>query len=187
MASSILSKAQNAAISGNVKDDKGNPLHYVYITDDPAKTATFTDSLGNFSINVSAGTKLKFQRSGYKDAEGTAATNVTVVMVSNGSTDVDNTTLATKGSGDNIQDNSTMGTGGVIAPGHLKGNVHGNRYLLDNFAHGYLINASGDLVHTSGTIYDYDKMKLIIQSVDHLNEIFQIIEMVGKNGTNSNN
>ena len=174
MASSILSKAQNAAISGNVKDDKGNPLHYVYITDDPAKTATFTDSLGNFSINVSAGTKLKFQRSGYKDAEGTAATNVTVVMVSNGSTDVDNTTIATKGSTDNGPDNSTMGTGGVIAPGHLKGNVHGNRYLLDNFAHGFLINASGDLVHTPGTIYDYDKMSGYVLSTSDKNNVAEL-------------
>src|ERR1700743_1154455 len=90
MASSILSKAQNAVISGTVKDDKGNPLHYVYVTDDPAKTATFTDSLGNFKISANAGAKLKFEHSGFKDAEAVAAANLQVTLTGNGSPDQEN-------------------------------------------------------------------------------------------------
>jgi len=174
MVASVLVKAQSSTISGNVKDDKGNALHYVYITDDPAKTATFTDSLGNFNINVPAGAKLKFQHSGYKTGEATAAQNVQVVLTGDGSKDVDNVTLNTKGTGTDKTDNSTMGTGGVIAPGHLQGNVHGNRYLLDNFAHGFLIDADGELVHTPGTIYDYDKMSAIVLSTADGNNVAQL-------------
>jgi len=174
MTASVFVKAQSSTISGNVKDDKGNPLHYVYITDDAAKVATFTDSLGSFNIGVSAGAKLKLQRSGYKVGEATAAPNVQIVLAGDGSKDVDNVTLNTKGSGTDKTDNSTMGTGGVIAPGHMQGNVHGNRYLLDNFAHGFLIDADGNLIHTPGTIYDYDKMSAIVLSTADGNNVAQL-------------
>jgi hypothetical protein len=168
-----IASAQTTNIIGTVKDEKGNPLHYVYITDEPVKAATFTDSLGNFKINVSGGAKLKFQRSAFKGTEAIAAPDMQVSLTGDGSADVDNATLATKGSAEKT-DNSTMGTGGVIAPGHVKGNVHGNRYLLDNFAHGFLINASGELIHTPGTIYDYDKMGGYVLSTSDMNKVAEL-------------
>jgi len=165
--------AQTTNIIGTVKDEKGNPLQYVYVMDEPAKTATFTDSRGNFKINVGAGAKLKFLRSAYKSTEAIAAPDMQVSLNADGSADIENATLATKNPAEKV-DNSTMGTGGAIAPGHVKGNVHGNRYLLDNFAHGFLINASGELIHTPGTVYDYDKMAGYVLSTSDMNKVAEL-------------
>jgi hypothetical protein len=154
-----LTKAQTATVIGSVKDDKGNPLHYVFVLDAQAKSATYTDSLGNFSIATSAGSKLQFQHSGYKDATADAGgTALQIVLNSNGSPDTDKGTLSTRVSDGSNATNATMGNGGAIAPGHVKGDVHGNRYLFDNFAHGFIINSSGELMHDPGNLYNYDKI-----------------------------
>jgi hypothetical protein len=154
----VMAKAQTT--TGSVKDDKGNPVHYVFVLNGQSKNATYTDSLGNFAISSNAGDKLQFQHSGYKNATADVSGNagLQIVLSANGSPDTDQGTLSTRVTAGSANDNATMGNGGAIAPGHVKGDVHGNRYLFDNFAHGFIINSSGELMHDPGNLYDYDKM-----------------------------
>src|ERR1700710_728105 len=63
-----LAKAQINTVTGSVKDEKGNPLHFVFVGDSKYKNATFSDSLGNFAIAVHPDSKLQFQLAGHKDA-----------------------------------------------------------------------------------------------------------------------
>src|SRR5437016_7923712 len=62
-----VTKAQVNNITGSVTNEKGNPVHDVFVADDQYKNATFTDSLGNFVIAVHPDSKLKLEHAGYKD------------------------------------------------------------------------------------------------------------------------
>jgi hypothetical protein len=153
-----LANAQTTA-SGTVKDDKGNPLHFVFIEDGEHNLATFSDSLGNFSIPVQADSKLKFELAGYGDVAIANANNANWQVVMQGAASasgnaVSKETLAATGMTMQRPDNIPFD----MLPGHKKGNVHGNRYLFDNFVHGFFINSSGDLAHAKDYTLDYDKI-----------------------------
>jgi formylmethanofuran dehydrogenase subunit A len=62
-----MAKAQNNIITGNVNDEQGNPISAVFIMQGQTTNATFTDSVGNFSIKVNPGGVLKFDAPGYAD------------------------------------------------------------------------------------------------------------------------
>jgi hypothetical protein len=162
IAAAQFTKAQITNATGSVKDDKGSPLHFVFISDDQYKNAAFTDSLGNFTITVQPDSKLKFDLPGYESTTIAVDKNnaaLQVVLKSSGSTasQASITAKVTAQSSGN-EAATTYGSGGVIAPGHQKGNTHGNMYLFDTFEHGFLITASGQLVHDPNDRYDYDKM-----------------------------
>src|ERR1700744_1427507 len=159
IAAAQLTKAQTTNATGSVKDDKGSPLHFVFISDDQYKNAAFTDSLGNFTIAVHPDSKLKFDLPGYESTTvaGNAAIQVVLKAGSSAASQASITAKVTAVSSGN-EAAATYGSGGVIAPGHQKGNTHGNMYLFDTFVHGFIITASGELAHDPNDRYDYDKM-----------------------------
>ena len=149
--------AQN--IVGTVRDEKGNPLHFVFVGNIHDKNVTYTDSLGNFTIAASPGTKLDVDLRGYETA------SITI----NKADDSPQVTLKSTGPGGSGKSVSTItGRDSTVErpnsiyldrlPGHEKGKTKGNRYLFDIFAHGYFINTSGDLVYNRDYLFDYDKM-----------------------------
>lgn len=151
--------AQTANIVGTVRDDKGNPLHFVFVGSIQDKVAVFTDSLGNFTIGVTPGTKLDFDLRGY---EGTSLTiskpddSPQVVLKSTGAA-ASNSSVSTIARKDTIfqrPDNVYLDR----LPGHEKGKTKGNRYLLDVFAHGIFVNAHDELVYNRDYLFDYDKI-----------------------------
>jgi len=152
--------AQTNEITGNVKNDKGQPLHFVFVLDRQAKNAVFTDSLGNFTITANAGAQLQFDAKGYTDETVPAASGLNVVLKPSGSnvntsTAISTAPIVTK---DPNNPEATIGSGGVISPSHQKGQLHGNLYLFDTFVHGFVIGPSGTLSYNPNYLYDYDKI-----------------------------
>jgi len=160
-----LTKAQVSNITGMVVDAKGNPLHDVFVADQQNKTATFSDSLGNFTIAVRPDSKLHFERAGYKDTliagvkpgmqiamtpEGTDGQGA---MAGN-SSDQGQSSALTK----NEVARMSNDMGGYLRPSHEKGDTRGSQYLFETFVHGYMINSSGDIVYKPNYLLDYDKM-----------------------------
>lgn len=150
--------AQTSNIIGTVKDEKGNPLHFVFVGNVNEKIAAYTDSMGNFNLAVAPGTKLEFDLRGY---EGTSLTinkaddspQVTLKSISTG---VSNNSVST------IKRDTTFQRPNNVyldrLPGHEKGKTKGNRYLLDIFAHGIFVNSQGSLVYNRDYLFDYDKI-----------------------------
>lgn len=163
-----ISTAQNSPVNGNVKDDKGNALRYAFVEDAQDQRATFSDSLGNFNMTAPAGAKLQISLPGYESAAANAASNLQVTLKSTGAATQSGTFSAqvqTQKSDDNL---NTYGTGGVLAPGHQKGNVHGNQYLFNTFVPGYFIQTSGELVYDPNARLDYDKIGgLLLRTTDN--------------------
>ena len=156
-----ISSAQTKTITGQVKDEQGKPLHFVFVGDMQNKYAVFTDSLGNFSIPAKAGAKLTFSLLGYGGQSiGADNSNLQVVLKSSGGAvnnaeETISTNLQTTNSNEPL---ATIGSGGVIAPSHQKGNLRGSMYIFETFAPGYVITASGELNYKPTYLFDYDKV-----------------------------
>ncbi len=166
-----LSTAQSITVTGNINDGKGSPLHDVFVADNDLKSAVFTDSLGNFTIEVPTGSKLQFQHEGYVDTL-IAITNNTSLQFSirplgsgagSAGTLTANKTVSeqaqsahTEGSDmSSLSNGSSIGGAGLA---HKKGNVHGSRYLFEDFVHGFLVNSSNEIIYNQAYLFDYDKM-----------------------------
>jgi len=159
LAAAFIANAQTSAITGTVKDEHGNPLHFVFVGDMQNKYAVFTDSLGNFSIPAKSDAKLKFSLLGYKEEDLSAAsTSLQVVLKSTGEAADAQTVSTDLKTTDANQPLATMGDGGVIAPTHQKSELRGSMYIFKNFAHGYVITASDDINYSPNYLFDYDKM-----------------------------
>ena len=184
--STAFLNAQNINLTGSVKDEKGNALHFVFIADYQSKTATFSDSLGNFTIAVRSASKLQFESEGYQtvviDMEQNKG-NVDVVLKATGAAVSGNSSSGrlTETQNINYNDLATIGTGGIVAPAHQKGKLHGNQYLFDTFVYGFIINSAGELVYNSSYLFDYDK----IGGGLLLTKDKRIIEQIDRNQTTS--
>lgn len=174
-AAAFIANAQTNAITGTVKDEQGSPLRFVFVGDMQNKYAVFSDSLGNYSIPAKSDAKLKFSLLGYKEENIVAnGTSLQVVLKPTGeaadaqavSTDLKTT--------DANQPLATIGDGGVIAPTHQKAELRGSMYIFKNFAHGYVVTASGDINYNPSYLFDYDKMGgalLLTQNKRVINEV----------------
>jgi len=167
-----ITKYQTSNITGTVTNQQGTPLHFVFVHDQKSTNATFTDSLGNFTVITQPAAELQFELTGYKDtliSAGKLSANAQIVLKPNGSADGSATAstaptgLSTKPitvgyqANENISNAGTSG-GTITGMAHQKGNVHGNRYLFEDFAHGFVVNAQGTLFANPTYLYDYDKM-----------------------------
>jgi hypothetical protein len=177
IAIAFVTYGQTNTITGMVKDEQGNPLHFVFVGDMQNKYAVFTDSLGNFSIPVPSDTKLKVSILGYKDetvVPGNSNLQVVLKSADDGTAEAQasvSTDLQTANSNEPL---ATMGDGGVIAPTHQKGELRGSMYIFKNFAHGYVITAAGELNYNSNYLLDYDKVGgvlLLTQNKRVINEV----------------
>jgi hypothetical protein len=153
-------KAQTSTATGTVKNDKGDPLHFVFVVDEQYKEAAYSDSTGNFTITIHPDSRLKFELAGYKDTLVRVGKNqdLPVVLRSLGADYPGNSlnTRSTVSGGTDIQHADDVDL--LRLPGHEKGKVRGNRYLFDNFAHGFIISSTDALLHDPAYTFDYDKM-----------------------------
>jgi hypothetical protein len=160
-----VTKAQLNNITSSVTNEKGTPLHDVFVADDQYKNATFTDSLGGFTIAVHPDSKLRFEHAGYKDTLITAVKpgadmSVTLKSTAGSVASADNPTgrAASEGLSKNEVAVISNDMGGYLKPAHEKGDTRGSQYLCETFVHGYMISSAGELVHNPSFLFDYDKI-----------------------------
>jgi len=161
-----VTKAQTNTITGTIKDDQGSPIRYVFIHDTQSTRATFTDSLGNFAIQVTPASKLQLQSPGHKDTVLSILPGNNKLQITLKSAIVDKTkvyaqvklvTEAVRTT--NEVDLGTVSSGGTISGiKHQKQGTRGNRYLFDEFVPGYVVTNDGQLVYNANYRFNYDKI-----------------------------
>lgn len=161
-----VTKAQTNTITGKIKDDQGSPIRYVFIHDTQSTRATFTDSLGNFSIQVTPTSRLQLQSPGHKD---------TVLNITPGSSQLQVSLKQAVGETvkvyaqvklvteavrtTNEVDLGTISNGGTISGiKHQREGTRGNRYLFDEFVPGYVITNDDKFVYNYAYHFNYDKI-----------------------------
>ena len=76
----VTAFAQQADVSGTVKDEAGEAIIGASVTEEGTKNATVTDFDGNFSLKTAQGAKLRISYIGYKTVTVTAGPSLNVVL-----------------------------------------------------------------------------------------------------------
>jgi hypothetical protein len=159
-----LTSAQAISATGTVKDEQGNPVRFAFIRDRPFKSATFSDSLGNFKLMVNPNSTLQITGQGYSDATINTTNNTTFEVVLkhlNGANAVVNGSSRTQGSlslGNSTANQASQLGWSATMPGHKLDAVHGSRYFFDDWAYGFVIDDKDSLVQYPSYLYNYDKI-----------------------------
>jgi hypothetical protein len=174
--------AQTTTISGTVKDDEKQPVHFAFIKDAKSKAATYSDSLGNYNLVAAPNSFLYVNCVGYKDTvikidnrvniDIVLRTEVTIsaaktkraepnrnadaIMQQLTSMERDNFAGPGKQSGRQQTFQATQGS--ILVNFYPKGETVGSRYLLKGWMHGYVINSQDSTVQDPNLLFAYDKI-----------------------------
>jgi hypothetical protein len=164
-----LTKAQTAKVTGSVKNEQGNALHFAFVEDTLLKTGAYTDSLGNFSITANPNSLLEFRYKGYGGAAINVANNTSlqVVLKADGAAAGNSGTISTAAK-------ETIDNSLPVSLAHKKDQVVGNKYLFEDFGHGFVLNPSNQLIQNPGYLYDYDKMEGVLLFTENNKSVSEI-------------
>ena len=147
-----IAKAQSKTINATVLDETNKLLHYAIIRDIKYGTVAFSDSVGDFNINVQPDSRLTFELTGYRD---------TLV-------DADKITpteqIILKSALDLPVETQYSSIHPIFTPKGLldiprsKVDLVGSRYLYDTFIHGFFNTKNGNKIYSTGYLYNYDKI-----------------------------
>jgi hypothetical protein len=169
LAGAQLVNAQSITASGTVKNEKGDAISSALVQESDSKTATYTDSLGFFTLALNHTAPLIIVAKGYKDETITPKENLTVVLKP-GKSSAKALSLSDpdKIKADPSATNQTQGYsffnvssagGGNLFNINRKEDTKGSRYLVgDGWAKGYVVDKTGAAVKNDNFSYNYDKI-----------------------------
>ena len=168
--------AQTGTVTGVIKNQEGDLLHFAYVQNDQHKGA-YTDSLGNFSITAAPNSTLHINCAGYKDTSVIAKDNLQVVLRMNAVEIIGKRTTTTADDANRETVKASMGDAMTLRTGNLavasqfdaargatlpsfnpKEETQGSRYLVKGWAHGTVINSKGETIQNPNFLFAYDKM-----------------------------
>lgn len=177
-----LGQAQTSTITGTIKDTQGSPLRYIFIHDTKSQRATFTDTLGNFSILVTPSSRLEL----HAGSEGDTILNIPAggsnmqIILKGGSGDTTKMHAGVKLITETVRtttegDMGTVSNGGTISGmKHQKEGTRGNRYFFDDFMPGYVIDNGDKLVYSPHYLFNYDKIGGTLLMTEDNNTVTQV-------------
>jgi hypothetical protein len=160
------SLAQTMVVNGVVGNSDGQPLRYAFVLEKQLKNATYTDSLGRFSLTVNQVSQLTVSCNGYVGStiavDGHQNLQITLKKddkpggQDNSNADVKAVEDAFKPVHDDLG-KTGINQFGSITFNNIKETV-GSRFLFKQWVHGYLIKMNGDVIQTPALLLNYDKM-----------------------------
>ncbi len=168
---------------GIVRNENGTPVQGALVSEFKAKSAsaTYTDSLGFFSLPLSQFAKLNISCNGYNDTLINVVNNQNALITLSASKTAMGTTKNTNSTDNSMvnknlfEDAASTQTGNnnnIVYGGSRnysssalmpvfthKEETKGSRYLFDNWMHGYAKDINGQEVKNSRYLFNYDKME----------------------------
>ena len=165
-----VSLAQNITVSGMVTNEHGLPLRYAFVLDKQAKSATYTDSTGTFSLSANPPTQLIINCKVYTDATVDVGGQKSLqIILKTDATDTNTGATANPKSNEiTVLENAFKTNSGYdvkATPGLLGAlsdntqDVVGSRFLFNKWVPGYIIKANGEILQSPLLLFNYDKMK----------------------------
>lgn len=164
------SMAQERKTTGTVKNENGDGIPSALIQEKDSKIATYTDSLGNFSLVLDKSAPLLVVAKGYKDETVQPKDKLVVVLkrgqssaaalVPNDPAKIKNGVSATNNStGFSYFNVATTGGGGLMYNIKRKEDTRGSRYLIpEGWAAGYVVDKTGNTIKNENYSFNYDKI-----------------------------
>lgn len=162
-----LTMAQSITASGTVKNEKGQAIASALIQEEDAKTATYTDSTGFFTIPIKSNATIVVYAKGYKDEKVSPKENLVVVLTPGKSSfkarnlndpDKITTTVPDLNITHGFTYFNVKEQGGMYTNITRKEDTKGNRYLVDSWAKGYVVDKTGTPIKNDNYSFNYDKI-----------------------------
>jgi hypothetical protein len=160
-----ISMAQTFVATGTVSD-QGVPLRYAFVYDKQSKNATYTDSLGEFKLPVNQGAQLTITCKGYVEttlsASDKSAMNIILKkdMTPAGQAVSNEDEKMVEDAFKSVHDD--LGKPGVTpfsqATFTTVKETRGSQFLFSEWAHGYIVDAKGNIVQAPTLLLNYNKM-----------------------------
>jgi hypothetical protein len=156
---SAMSFAQTATVSGTVTDQKGTPVPFAFIYDSQLPYATYSDSTGGFSFKADPSSRLIATANNYAKTTVKIDNPSDVKIVMSGGAP-GNTPIAP--SVKNIfrqqEGFENMSEGSLTRIGSHQENIHGSRFLFNEWVHGYIRTGKDSIKQNDAYLYNYDKI-----------------------------
>jgi hypothetical protein len=163
-------------IKGVVKNEKDIPVPYVLIKGSDKNSAVFSDSIGQFTINITPGSSLYVSAQGYKneivkvgesnnfqivlkyaEKENSTGNNSSVDYTSRDAFSGQTNTVSAYNSSSQTEGGEIAFNGGGFPIAREKEVTHGSRYLYKDWKQGVVINSKGTEINNPSYFYNYDK------------------------------
>ncbi|HZY37999.1 MAG TPA: carboxypeptidase-like regulatory domain-containing protein [Mucilaginibacter sp.] len=170
LVANFFANAQTIKISGTVRNQSGNPLHYAFVQDKIIKNGVYTDVRGAFTLDVNPGSKLRVNCAGYNDTT-IAVDNKTAfsIVLSQAPGVIAKPIAGTSEHLNNVVESSfrdlvnldgppiVIQQGSILPSFTVKQETRGSRYFFQGWVHGFVINAKDSLIQRPEFLFDYDK------------------------------
>lgn len=157
----LLSKfafSQTVSVSGKVTDSKGAPVPFAFVRVAAKPYGTYTNADGAFSIDAAVPAKLVVSALNFSEAVTTAdGKNEVAVTLNSGQSKTSSTKLAATNFFQTNTSNN-INTSGSLYLRSGQQEVHGSRYLFNNWVHGYAISPADSLIQSDEYLFNYDKI-----------------------------
>jgi len=163
-----LMLAQTISVSGTVRDQHGFPVGFAFVIDKQNNNATFSDSLGTYSLKAGSASQLNINCNGYQDdsVQVSGKDHLDILLKQNPVDAAGNQKFKNKDL-DILQDAFKANNSQYLA-GHVNGigemvftdvrETVGSRFLFNQWVHGYVVKNDGSLVQMKEVTFNYDKM-----------------------------
>jgi hypothetical protein len=151
---------QTVSVSGTVSNQNGKPVPFAFIYDSQHPYATYADSAGQFSIKADFTSNLIATANNYLRATAKISNTSDVKIVMTAAPSNNNATIdpSLKNIFKQEEGFVDMNIGSTYIKGSHQENVHGNRYLFDDWVHGYVVGEKDSIKQNDNYLFNYDKM-----------------------------
>jgi hypothetical protein len=157
---STITFAQTVAVSGTVNDQQGKPVAFAFISESQHPYGTYSDANGAFTLKADPSSNLTVTANYYKSATVKVTDPAATKIVLEGG--------ATGGATNDVKENSSffkvdqslvdMSFGSRSTFGQGQEALHGNRFLFDNWVHGFAITPQDSIKQNNVYLFNYDKI-----------------------------
>lgn len=164
IAISIVSFAQTVTVSGSVTDQKGAAVPFAFIYDSQHPYATYADSTGTFNFKADPKSHLFATANNYSKADVKITNPSDVKIVMSGGPSVSSIAPSLTNIFKQQEGFENMTEGSLTRIGQHQENIHGSRFLFNEWVHGYTRTAKDSIKQNDRYLFNYDKIdgKLII-------------------------
>lgn len=155
---SIISFAQTVSVSGSVTDQKGSPVPFAFIYDSQHPFATYADSTGAFSFKADPSSHLLATANNYLKADVKITNPSEVKIVMFGGPSGSPIAPGIRNIFKQQEGFENMSEGSLTRIGSHQENIHGSRFLFNEWVHGYTRTAKDSIKQNDGYLFNYDKI-----------------------------
>ena len=157
---STVSFGQTVSVSGTVSDQKGKPISFAFIYDSQHPYAAYADSTGAFSLKADPSSKLIATANSYlkTSVKIDNPADVKIVMAGNPSNNSTDIASSLKNIFKQEEGFDNMNEGSLTRIGTHPENVHGSRFLFDDWVHGFALSPKDSIMQNDAYLFNYDKI-----------------------------